>query len=121
MMIVDGMRWRRVEEGQPLALPEGRMMRVYVGGKALCLVRNGGRLHALLDRCPHQGSSFIGGWCEEGAIVCPMHRMGFDLATGRSRAGGSDSAEVFPVEERADGAYIGFAYTTVKIFGVELW
>ena len=120
-MIVDSIRWKRVEEGDPGTLPEGKLMRVRVGGKAICLVRNGGKLHALLDRCPHQGSSFIGGWCEGGDLICPLHRMGFNIATGRSRSGGMDSAEVFPLEERADGIYIGFAYTTVKIFGIELW
>jgi 3-phenylpropionate/trans-cinnamate dioxygenase ferredoxin subunit len=120
-MLVEGTRWKKVEEGDPGTLAEGGIMRVRVNGRTLCLVRNGGRLHALLDRCPHQGSSFIGGWCEGGAIICPMHRMGFDLATGRSRSGGMDSAEVFTVEERADGVYVGFAYTTLKIFGVELW
>ena len=120
-MIVAGIRWKRVEEGDPGSLPEGKLMRVRVKDKAICLVRNAGKLHALLDRCPHQGSSFVGGWCEGGDIICPMHRMGFNLATGRSRSGGMDSAEVFLVEERTDGVYIGFAYTTVKIFGVELW
>lgn len=120
-MIVEGVRWKRVEGGSPETLPEGQLMRVNVGGKSICIVRNGGKLHALLDRCPHQGSSFIGGWCEGGDIICPLHRMGFNIATGRSRSGGMDSAEVFPLEERADGVFIGFAYTTVKIFGVELW
>lgn len=120
-MIVEGIRWKRVEAGDPAALPEGRLMRAQVAGKVLCIVRNQGRLHAVLDRCPHQGASFIGGWCEGGALVCPVHRMGFDLATGRGRGGGTGSAEVFPVEERPDGVYIGFAYTTVRIFGVELW
>ena len=120
-MIVEGIRWKRVEQGSPETLPEDRLMRVHFGGRAICLVRNGGKLHALLDRCPHQGSSFIGGWCEGGNIICPMHRMGFNIATGRSRSGGMENAEVFPVEERMDGVFIGFAYTTLKIFGVELW
>lgn len=120
-MIVEGTRWKRVDAGNPETLPEGGSMRVKVGGKAIFLVRNKGKLHALLDRCPHQGSSFIGGWCEGGDIICPLHRMGFNLETGRSRAGGMDSAEVFPVEERPDGVHIGFDYTTIKIFGVELW
>ena len=120
-MIVEGIRWKRIEEGAPETLPENKMMRVRVAGKAICLVRNGGKLHALLDRCPHQGSSFIGGWCEGGDIICPMHRMGFSLTTGRSRSGGMDSAEVFPIEERLDGIFIGFAYTTVRIFGFDLW
>ncbi len=120
-MIVEGIRWKRVGEGSPETLPEGKLMRVKVGGRSICIVRNKGKLHALLDRCPHQGSSFIGGWCEGGDLICPMHRMGFNIATGRSRSGGMDSAEVFPLEERPDGVFIGFAYTTVKIFGVELW
>ena len=120
-MIVEGIRWKRIEQGSPDTLSEDQMMRVHVGGRPICLVRNGGKLHALLDRCPHQGSSFIGGSCKGGNIICPMHRMGFNLVTGRGLSGGMDSAEVFPVEERADGVFIGFAYTTLKIFGVELW
>ncbi|MFZ1658707.1 MAG: Rieske 2Fe-2S domain-containing protein, partial [Flavobacteriales bacterium] len=97
-MIVEGIRWKRVEGGSPDTLGDGELMRANVAGKTLCIVRNGGKLHALLDRCPHQGSSFIGGWCEGGDIICPLHRMGFNLATGRNRGGGTDSAEVFPVE-----------------------
>ena len=120
-MITEGIRWRRVEEGNPATLPDHKPMRVHVGGKAICLVRHNGTLHALLDRCPHQGSSWAGGWCEGGFLVCPKHRMGFDVRTGQGRGGGADAAEVFPVEERADGVYIGFAYTTIKLFGTELW
>lgn len=120
-MIVEGIRWKRVESADPRTFPAGTPVRVQVGGKALCIVRHAGTLHALLDRCPHQGSSFVGGWCEGGNLICPLHRMGFDLATGRSRSMGTDGAEVFPVEERADGVYIGFQYTTLKVFGVELW
>jgi nitrite reductase/ring-hydroxylating ferredoxin subunit len=120
-MIVEGIRWKRVEEGDAASLPDGRTMRVHIGGRAIRLVRDQGRLHALLDRCPHQGASFAGGWCEAGHLVCPVHRMAFHLESGRCRSGGTDSAEVFPVEERADGVYLGFAYTTFRIFGVELW
>ncbi|MCO5273707.1 MAG: Rieske 2Fe-2S domain-containing protein [Flavobacteriales bacterium] len=120
-MFIEGTRWKKLSDGTPRVFPENKPIRVHLNGKAICLVRNGGRLHAVLDRCPHQGSSFAGGWCEGGDLICPMHRMGFNLATGRSRTGGMDSMEVFPVEERPDGVYIGFQYTTVKIFGVELW
>ncbi len=120
-MFVEGIRWKRVLDGDPASLPEGRPVRVHAGGRALCLVRQGGQVHALLDRCPHQGSSFMGGWCEGSDLVCPRHRMGFDLQTGRSRAGGAGTAEIFPVEVRADGVYVGFAYTTIRLFGMELW
>lgn len=120
-MMVEGIRWRRVEDDRVLSLAEHGVLRVRAGGRPICLVRHEGSLHALLDRCPHQGSSFAGGWCEGGYLVCPKHRMGFELHTGRARVGGTDAAEVFPVQERSDGVYIGFAYTTIKLFGVELW
>ena len=89
-------------------MPEGRLMHVQVAGRPLCLVRKNGRLHALLDRCPHQGGSFAGGWCEGEHLVCPRHRMGFHVATGHGRQGGTERAMVFPVEECPDGTYIGF-------------
>ncbi len=120
-MMVESIHWKRVEDHRALSLAEHGVLRVQAGGRPICLVRHEGRLHALLDRCPHQGSSFAGGWCEDGYLVCPRHRMGFALLTGRARAGGTDAAEVFPVEERTDGVYIGFACITIKLFGVELW
>lgn len=95
-------------------------MGVRVRGRAVCIVRHQGRLHALLDRCPHQGSSFIGGWCEDACLVCPVHQMGFDLRTGCNRAGGPETAVVYPVEERADGVYIGIPRTGLRLFGFRL-
>ncbi|MBS1938847.1 MAG: Rieske 2Fe-2S domain-containing protein [Bacteroidetes bacterium] len=110
-------RWHRVRKGRPEQLAEGALLGVRVGGRAVCIVRHQGRLHALLDRCPHQGSSFIGGWCEDACVVCPVHQMGFDLRTGRNRAGGAETAVVYPVQERADGVYIGIPRRGLRLFG----
>lgn len=113
-------RWCRVRKGSPEQLAEGGLMRVRMGGMAICMVRYAGRLYALLDQCPHQGSSFIGGWCEDACLVCPVHQMGFDLRTGRNRAGGAETAVVYPVEERADGVYIGIPRAGLHLFGFRL-
>lgn len=120
-MIEETIKWKRIPDQRLSTLAEGALMRMMVDGKAICFLRMSGRLHALADRCPHQGNSFIGGWCEEGHLICPWHRMAFDPVTGRCRSGGTANAEVFPVEERAEGTFIGFERTTFSLFGFKLW
>ena len=121
MMMVEGTRWVRVDDPRLENLAEGRLIRVIVKSKPICFVRMNGTLHALSDVCPHQGKSIAGGWCEEDHIVCPWHRMRFDPVTGRNAQGATTHAEVFALESRRDGVYLGFPYTTFKVFGIELW
>lgn len=111
--------WMRVKGFDPSAMEREGMARVQVAGMPVCLVRHKGQWHAVLDRCPHQGSSFMGGWCEEGRLICPKHRMGFQLTTGEG-ANGMDKAQVFPVEERPDGLYIQVERRPLKVFGIRL-
>jgi nitrite reductase/ring-hydroxylating ferredoxin subunit len=120
-MIVESTRWHAIPDGRVNALPEGASLRVMVKGRAIRFVRSGGRLHAVIDRCPHQEKSFEGGWCEGGHLVCPWHRFSFDLATGRSVGGSTPNLEVFALEQRSGGLYIGFPHTTVRVFGIDLW
>ena len=120
-MIVERIRWTRVNDPRIPALDEGALCRALVKGDALCFVRLHGTLHALRDVCPHQGKPLSGGWCEDGHVVCPWHRIQFEPRTGRSRHGMCSNVEVFPLEERADGVYIGIPYVGLRLFGVDLW
>lgn len=97
------------------------MARVMVNGRPVRMVRAKGMLRAMIDRCPHQGKSFEGGWCEDGYVVCPWHRFAFDPATGRSRTGSTVNVEVFEVRDDAQGLFIGIPGTTIRLFGVDLW
>lgn len=120
-MLKQAIRWTEVRDARVRSLAEGEHVRVLVGGRPLRVVRVRGRLHALLDQCPHQGRSFEGGWCDEGFLVCPWHRFHFDPVTGRSRTGSTANVPVYPVEERPGGVRIGRPYTTLRIFGIDLW
>lgn len=111
-----GLKWKKVVWPAGPCVEDGKPVRVEVDGLGICLVRRKGRLHAVLDRCPHQGSSFVGGWCEGEHLICPKHQMGFHLQTGLGR-NGADQAQVFPVEERADGIYIGMPRRWLGLFG----
>jgi len=120
-MIVQGTRWRKVKDDRPQSLAEGKLMQLTMAGRTLCVVRMNGVLRVLADACPHQGRSISGGWCDEGHVVCPFHRFHFDPVTGKARHGVCSNIEVFPLEERVDGLYMGFSYKSLRLFGVRIW
>src|SRR5712692_9008047 len=81
-------------------------------GEDIVLWRDGGKVHALADRCLHRGASLSAGHIRfpgSGTISCPYHGWTFD-GTGQLRAciqEGPDSAmppkvrtKAYPVEER---------------------
>lgn len=121
MKIEEGIRWKRIDDARVQALGEGATVRVPVGKRAIRFARKDGRLFAVADLCPHQGSSFEGAWFDEGQLVCPRHRFHFDPATGKARHGVCSNLEVFPLEERPTGIHIGIPYTTINVFGLRLW
>ncbi len=120
-MIEERIRWYRLNDPRLDRLGEGASFRLQAGGRSVRVLRTGGVLYAMADRCPHQGKGFEGGHVEEGYWVCPWHRFAFDPATGRSRHGSCANVEVFPLEHHPDGWRLGMAYTTITFFGRALW
>ncbi len=65
------------------SLPEGAKRVVEVQGRPVLLVRHGGQVYAVDNKCPHMGAPLEKGEITAGAaIVCPRHRSVFDLASG---------------------------------------
>ena len=84
---------------------------VMVLGEQIMLVREGGKVYALHDRCPHRGVPLSLGRREfPGTLSCCYHGWTFDLRDGRLVAAitdGPDSpicgkvaVQTYPVEER---------------------
>ncbi len=80
-------------------------------GRDIVLIRDGGRIFALDDRCPHRHIPLSMGRQEfPGTVSCAYHGWTFDLATGELTAALTDGPEspvvgaacvrTFPVEER---------------------
>jgi len=85
-----------------------RLKIINVHGKSICIGKNSTGLYAVKNKCPHEGYSFKGGWCsEENKIICPVHRYGFDVETGR---GGGTYVDVYQIVEKDDGLFIGINY-----------
>ncbi len=69
------------------ALPESELRdgvaaHAVAGGVDLLLVKQGGRVLALSDRCNHRGGPLHEGRIEDGCVTCPLHGSSFSLADG---------------------------------------
>jgi 3-phenylpropionate/trans-cinnamate dioxygenase ferredoxin subunit len=64
-------------------LKDGAPTRVDLDGRAVCLVRLGGTVHAVDDTCTHAEVSLSEGEVDGATIECWLHGSRFDLATGR--------------------------------------
>lgn len=68
-------------------IAEGAIVHVEAGGRELAVLRAGGKLYALGDRCSHAEASLSEGevLTRELEIECPRHGATFDLLTGEPR------------------------------------
>ncbi|MEP6648732.1 MAG: Rieske 2Fe-2S domain-containing protein [Lapillicoccus sp.] len=63
-------------------LVEGQPVVATVGSTPILVVRTGGRIHALADRCTHRGGPLHEGTVQDGCIQCPWHASRFALSDG---------------------------------------
>lgn len=63
-------------------LVEGAPVQVLAGEVPVLLLRRGGAIHALADRCTHRGGPLHEGEVAGGCVVCPWHMSAFRLEDG---------------------------------------
>lgn len=61
---------------------EGSLLPVEANGIKLLLTKVDGTYYATQRKCPHLGFNLCRGKLEDHAVVCPLHKARFDLATG---------------------------------------
>ncbi len=104
--------WHRIFETWQLdqLFAKRQVVSLNVNGKPICLGKLAEGYHAVHDTCPHAGASLGKGWCDEhGNVVCPIHRIKFDMRTGKNVTGEGYYVQTYPTELREDGLYIGFS------------
>ncbi len=105
------LQWYRVADLDEL--PEGRVKTVVARQKTMALTHLNGEYGAMDNHCPHQGGPLGEGSIEIGTdgecwLRCPWHGWDFNPLTGLPPGGHEDTGqEMFPVEVRNDGIYIG--------------
>ena len=68
-------------------LAEGEPHRAELDGVPVVVVRSGGELYALADRCSHRGGPLSDGEVSDGCITCPWHGSRFRLEDGSVERG----------------------------------
>jgi 3-phenylpropionate/trans-cinnamate dioxygenase ferredoxin subunit len=105
---------RRYVVARAAEIPEGGRLLVEAGGREIGIYRLQGRLHALLNRCPHLGGPLCKGDVVHQVyapvpgdirrdesklfVTCPWHNWEFDVTTGQSYwSPRGPKARLFPV------------------------
>lgn len=74
------------------SLEDGRLHHVEVDGVGLVLHRDGERVTAFGECCPHLAAPMADGWVDRGRIVCPWHGSRFALESGEVQRGPATSS-----------------------------
>ena len=62
---------------------DGAYVAVYPKRVGVLLVRAGGELFAIANKCAHMACPLEGGKLEEGILTCPCHDWRFDVRSGQ--------------------------------------
>jgi nitrite reductase/ring-hydroxylating ferredoxin subunit len=68
-------------------IPEGGIRAVEIEGRKVLLHREGTRVDAMEDACPHLGGPLHEGQVEDGCVTCPWHGSQFRLSDGQVMRG----------------------------------
>lgn len=70
-----------------------------IGEWQVLVARIDGGFAAVNDRCTHQGSRLSTGKVRRGAVMCPLHGVRFDMASGQCLGGTYANVRAFALRE----------------------
>ncbi|XP_049793690.1 apoptosis-inducing factor 3 isoform X1 [Schistocerca nitens] len=83
---------------------DNEMKSFEVGGGKVLLVKQGGKLSAIANKCSHYGAPLSSGVLGDGRVRCPWHGACFNVHTGDiEEFPGLDSVPCFSVRVTSDG------------------
>ncbi|MBI3393125.1 MAG: Rieske 2Fe-2S domain-containing protein [Nitrospirae bacterium] len=97
---------RRVCIGRIEDVPDGEGRAVTLYGRTYAVFREGDRLFALENRCPHAGGPLADGFVGGGSVTCPLHGWKVDLRTGKIAGGLGEQVRVMPVIRGEEFIYL---------------
>ena len=97
---------RRVRAASVAEVEAAGRLVVALDGNTVCLIAEGGEVHAVDNRCPHMGFPLHRGSVEDGIITCHWHHARFDLCSGGTLDQWADDLRCFPVEVEGDDVFV---------------
>jgi len=97
-------RWVRAASIE--SLPENKGVQCLLQGHDIALIRQGSKVYAINNLCPHQHIPILSEASIEGTVLtCPMHGWRFDFVTGDC-VHASGRLRTYPVQLRDGTVYI---------------
>ncbi len=88
-------------------VPEEGVLAVDVDGTQVAVVRSGGEVHALEDRCSHSDVRLSEGDVYDGVIECWLHGSCFDLRTGHADSNpATEAVPVYSAKVEGDSVFV---------------
>jgi 3-phenylpropionate/trans-cinnamate dioxygenase ferredoxin component len=97
-------KWIKIAEIGDIATGAGRAFNVE--GYSIAVFNVEGKLYAIDDSCPHQGSSLAAGSLDGCVVTCRSHGMKINVTAGEHQPGTGMNVRSFPLESRPDGLYV---------------
>ena len=98
-------KWLRVD--CPPDLAPGEVVVARSGYQEFAVCNVDGRLHAVSNRCPHQGGDLGEGYLEGACLSCPLHGWAFDVRTGAAAyVNQPGTLRVYPVKLEAGCVWV---------------
>jgi nitrite reductase/ring-hydroxylating ferredoxin subunit len=97
-------RWVKIAEVDDVPLGMGRAFKIE--GDSIAVFNVDGRLFAIDDSCPHQGSSLAMGRLDGCIVTCRSHGLKVNVTGGTELPGIGLNTRCFPLEARPDGLYV---------------
>jgi 3-phenylpropionate/trans-cinnamate dioxygenase ferredoxin subunit len=98
-------KWIKIAEIGDIAGGAGRAFNVE--GYSIAVFNVEGKLYAIDDSCPHQGSSLAAGTLDGFVVTCRSHGMKVNVTAGEQQSGTGMNVRSYPLESRPDGLYVG--------------
>jgi nitrite reductase/ring-hydroxylating ferredoxin subunit len=103
-------KWHKIADSRlEIHFPANGLVVIEAAGKKITLSLWQDQLRGFAHKCPHAGGIFCDGFMDAlGNVVCPLHRYKFSITNGRNTSGEGYYMKTYPIEERADGIFVGF-------------
>lgn len=87
-------------------LADKRPTSFVIGDVKLFLYRDGNKVSAYEDKCPHLGQKLSDGDVADGVLTCPAHHWQFDAASGNGVNPKTACLKRYGVEIRSDAVWV---------------
>jgi nitrite reductase/ring-hydroxylating ferredoxin subunit len=111
--------WVRAASVGDLPVEGRKLFRHY--DKRIALFRTERAIHAIDNRCPHQGYGLLDGDVKGETLTCAWHNWKFELDQGGLCSFGGESVRSYPVEVRGDQVFVDVTDPAAEVITPQLF